>query len=116
MIAILFTLFNFAAMSMRAFNPTAFEQYKKMANAEVTSIIGVSEMCDLMGVILGAVLMTRLGRKPLILFGFFAASIATLTVPFTDNMIYLSAALGAQQLSSVWIYQVTTVRLSYVFC
>ena len=112
MVTAVYTLFNFAGMSMRAFNPTILEKYKGMNNEQVTTIVGVSQVCDLLGVLLGAFLMERLGRKPLVIFGFFAAGIATFVVPFTDNMVFLAAALSVQQLSNVWIYQITTVGLS----
>ena len=115
MIAVTFALVEFSAISVRIFNPTLLEKYKAMGAQNVTKIIGVGQVCDLVGIIIGAFLTECVGRKPLVILGFFGAGIGTFAIPFTKNAVLLAAAIGLQQLAQAWIFQVMMVRVSFAF-
>ena len=115
MIAAAFALINFSAVSIRAFNPTLLEKYKAISKPDVTKIIGVGQVCDLVGIIVGAFLTEYVGRKPLVILGFLGAGIGTYVIPFTKSTTLLAAAIGLQQLAQAWIFQVMMVRVSCTF-
>ena len=115
MIAAAFGFVNFSSVSVRAFNPTLFEKYKGIGTQEITNIIGVGQVCDLVGILICTLLTEFVGRKPLVIFGFLGAGIGTFVIPFTAKATILAAAVGLQQLTQAWVWIGMMVRFCCTF-
>ena len=110
-LAATFTFANFAAVGVRTFNPTLLEKFVGIGKQEVTNIIGIGQVCDVVGILICTILTEFVGRKPLVIFGFLFAGIGTFVIPFTKNATLLSAAIGLQQLTQAWVVLAIMVRL-----
>ena len=86
------------------FTPTLLEKYKHLNKINVTTVIGIGQVTELSSIILVVLLTELVGRKPLVVFGFFVAGCASSVLPIGTTVPVLAAGYAIQQATQTWAF------------
>ena len=84
LVLVMFAHFCFAwsSIGIRTAAPTFFENFKVLAKTSVSSIFFIAIASDIVGTIIVALLVDRVGRRPIVIAGFFVSALgAALLAP-----------------------------------
>lgn len=74
--------------------------------------MAVATASDFAGIVVGAVLVDRMGRRVLVVLGFIGGAIGTVLIVYVEGVALLALTSGGQQLFQAWAWIVMMVYVA----